>query len=176
MKTPDVDAAHRIDSMFDACYDTLRRIAGRSFRNERGAITLQPTAVVHEAYLRLTQRADTPWPDRVTFLAYAARVMRQILVDEARRRGARKRGGGGGRVTLDGAMLADAPRQPDVLDLDAALCRLERLDPRKAMIVQLRYFAGLGIEEVAAFLSLSVATVNRQWRSARAWLARELRR
>ncbi|MEM7585197.1 MAG: ECF-type sigma factor [Acidobacteriota bacterium] len=160
--------------MFDAAYCELRGVAERCFARERRGITLQPTALIHEAYLRISRHADFDAADRVTFLAYAARVMRQVMVDEARHRYADKRGGGSGRITLVDGMVAEHPQELDVLDLHDALSRLEKLDPRKGQIVLLRYFSALTIEEVASTLDISVATVNREWRSARAWLGREL--
>ena len=176
MQQAGVEGSRDVDEMFDATYAALRRVAGKCFQKERNGITLQPTAVVHETYLRLARQPQCPWPDRVTFLAYAARVMRQILVDEARRRKAKKRGGRAQRVTLVDDMLGVSSGRTAVLDVHQALERLEQLDTRKGIIVQMRFFAGLSIEDVAEVLSLSVATVNREWRSARAWLGRELGR
>ncbi len=163
-----------IDALFDQTYSALRRIAGKYFKSERNRVTLQPTAVVHETYMRLVEQPAFSCPDRLTFMAYAARVMRQVLVDEARSRQASKRGGEARRITLVDDMFAQAPHYPAVLDIHHALSRLERLDERKALIVQMRFFSGLSIEEVAQVLDLSVATVNRAWRAARAWLGREL--
>lgn len=174
MQQAGAESLRDIDGMFDATYVALRRVAGKCFQNERNGITLQPTAVVHETYLRLARQPQCPWPDRVTFLAYAARVMRQVLVDEARRRKAEKRGGRAQRVTLVDDMLGASSGRTAVLDVHQALGRLEQLDERKGIIVQMRFFAGLSIEDVAEVLALSVATVNREWRSARAWLGREL--
>ncbi len=174
MQQAGVEGPRDVDGMFDATYAALRRVAGKCFQKERNGITLQPTAVVHETYLRLARQPQCPWPDRVTFLAYAARVMRQVLVDEARRRKAKKRGGHAQRVTLVDDMLGASSGRAAVLDIHQALGRLEQLDARKGIIVQMRFFAGLSIEDVAEVLALSVATVNREWRSARAWLGREL--
>lgn len=153
-------------------YGELKRIARRHLRGERPAHTLQPTALVHEAYLRLSDRRGQ-FVDRVHFFAAAARAMRGVLVDHARARRAEKRGGGAVRLTLDDRDLA-APPPPDLLDLDNALTKLARFDARKARIVELRYFAGLSTEEIAAALEIGVATVGRDARRASAWLAAEL--
>jgi RNA polymerase sigma factor (TIGR02999 family) len=163
-----------LDALFDATYGALRRLAGKCFQNERGGITVQPTDLVHEAYVRLAAQPAFTGTDRLTFLGYAARIMRQVLVDEARRRSAHKRGGGAQRITLVDEHFVSEPPGPALLDLHDALSRLERIDRRKALIVQLRFFSGLSIEEVAELTGISVATVNRAWRAARAWLGREL--
>ncbi|MEM1203376.1 MAG: ECF-type sigma factor [Acidobacteriota bacterium] len=165
--------ADDLGRLFDATYDELRRVARRCFAGERQGVTLQPTAVVHEAYLRLSRHPEAHWHDRVSFLTFAARIMRQVLVDEARHRQAQKRGGGA-RITLVDGMGAESSRCLDVLVLHDALTRLEAIDERKGQIVLLRYFSAMGIAEVAEALGVSVATVNREWRGARAWLGREL--
>ncbi len=158
-------------------YDELRRLA-RSLMARRGqGQTLQPTALVHEAYLRVAGREHGSWEGRKHFFGAAARAMRDILVEEARRKGAIKRGGGRRRVglegtALEGAALALEPPREDMIELDQALCELERHDARKARIVMLRYFAGLSLAETAAVLDVSVATVDREWRYSRAWLLR----
>ncbi|HEY7169276.1 MAG TPA: ECF-type sigma factor [Vicinamibacterales bacterium] len=156
-----------------AVYNELRRLAAAYMRRERPGQSLQATALVHEAYLRLAG-AGTPWTDRQHFLGIAARSMRQILVERARARGAQKRWGGMNRVTLTETVAAAAHEDALLPALDEALARLETIDPEQAKIVELRYFAGLSIEETAAALGLSPATVKRRWTMARAWLFREL--
>lgn len=154
-------------------YDELRRIAGGYLRREQHRHTLQPTALVHEAYLRLVKPGDQPWTGRTHFLAIAALSMRQVLVDKARRRAAAKRGGAAQqRITLDDAMLAapDAGAGVDLVALDRALTELESRDAVQAKIVELRYFGGLTIEETAEAVHLSPATVKRHWTIARAFL------
>lgn len=158
-------------------YDELRRLAAGYVRRERRGQTLQPTALVHEAYLRLVKPGDQPWTGRTHFLAIAALSMRQVLVDKARRRAAAKRGGAAQqRITLDDAMLPvpNAGDGVDLVALDAALTELAALDPLQARIVELRYFGGMTVEETAAAVSLSPATVKRHWTLARAWLKRAL--
>jgi RNA polymerase sigma-70 factor (ECF subfamily) len=154
-------------------YHELRRLAAAYMRRERPGQSLQATALVHEAYLRLAG-AGTPWTDRQHFLGIAARSMRQILVERARARGAQKRWGGMNRVTLTETIAAASHEDALLPALDEALSRLEALDPEQAKIVELRYFAGLSIEETATALALSPATVKRRWTMARAWLFREL--
>ena len=156
-------------------HDELRRIARRALRGER-LRPLQTTELVNEAYLRLVGRQQADWQGRAHFLAVAARVMRHLLVDIARRRHAERHGGAVRQVTLDAGIPAPAlGASPEVLDLDAALSHLAELDPRKARIVELRYFAGMTLEETAEALSLSTMTVSREWAKARALLYRELR-
>ena len=157
-------------------YDELRRLAAGYLRRERKGQTLQPTALVHEAYLRLIGPGDRPWTGRTHFLAIAALSMRQVLVDRARRRAAAKRGGDAQRLTLDDTILAAAPAGDaiDLVALDDALTRLEALDPLQARIVELRYFGGLTVEETAAAVELSPATVKRHWTLARAFLKKAL--
>jgi RNA polymerase sigma factor (TIGR02999 family) len=157
-------------------YAELQRIARGALGGGAHA-TLQPTALVHSAFARLFGSQDGAgdgWNDRKHFFVVAAKAMRQVVVDHARRRGAVKRGGGRAAVTLDeGFVLADEPR-PELLDLDEALRELEAQDPRQARVVELRWFAGLEVTEVAAALDVSRATVERDWRFARAWLARRM--
>jgi len=159
-------------------YDELRRLAANYLRHERPGQTLQATALVHEAFVRLTAEKNHPWQNRTHFLAIAALSMRQILVQRARARSAAKRGGDPQRITLDDAALAELPNaQPagvDVLALDAALERLAALDPQQAKIVELRYFGGMTVDEVGESLDISPATVKRHWTIARAWLQKEL--
>jgi RNA polymerase sigma factor (TIGR02999 family) len=156
-------------------YDELRRLAERHFRRERVGHTLQPTAVVHEAYFRLVDQTRVTWKNRGHFFAVASQAMRRILVDYARARAADKRGGGEKRVTL---ASAEASREPsgevDLLALDEALTRLKVLDGAQAQIVELRFFGGLSIEETALALETSASSVKREFRSAKAWLYREL--
>lgn len=161
-------------------YDELRRLAANYLRREKPGQTLQATALVHEAFLRLSKEKKQPWNNRTHFLAIAALSMRQILVQRARARHAEKRGGEHAeRITLDDSMLAD--RSPEasaginVLELDAALDKLASLDPQQAKIVELRYFGGLTVEEASEVLDISPATVKRHWTLARAFLRKELR-
>jgi RNA polymerase sigma factor (TIGR02999 family) len=162
------------DELVPLVYSELRRQARRALRREGEGHTLQATALVHEAWLRLDGQYDARWESRTQFLAVAAQMMRRVLVDHARTRRALKRGGGGTQVTLGDAVHASAPDAVDVLALDDALARLAVMDPRKAQLVELRYFAGLSIPETAAALGVSLATVGREWAVARMWLRREL--
>jgi len=154
-------------------YDELRRLAAAYMRRERPGQTLQATALVHEAYLRLAG-AGTPWTDKRHFVGIAARSMRQILVERARARGAQKRWAGLDRVTMTDALAVAADAEGMLPALDEALTRLEQVDAEQARIVELRYFAGLSIEETADALGMSPATLKRRWALARAWLFREL--
>ena len=159
-------------------YDELRRLAANYLRHERPGQTLQATALVHEAFLNLSKQKNQPWQNRTHFLAIAALSMRQILVQRARARHAEKRGGGAEKITLDESVMADhAPSRQggvDVIELDTALEKLAALDPQQAKIVELRYFGGMTVEEVAEALEISPATVKRHWTVARAWLHKEL--
>lgn len=162
------------NSLMPLVYDELRRIAAGYIRRERPGQTLQATALVNEAFVRLAAEKARPFANRTHFLAIAALSMRQILVQRARARKAAKRGGAPERVTLDeGLMLGDAPNI-DILALDEALTRLAALDSGLARIVELRYFGGLTVEETAEAVGLSPATVKRQWAMARAWLKRTM--
>ena len=156
-------------------YDDLRRVARRRLRTERADHSLAPTALVHEAYVRLVDLRRMRWQNRAQFFAIAARLMRQILVDHARAHAAAKRGGVAWKVPLSEHVGTMMPREVDLLDLDAALERLATLDPRLGDLVVLRFFGGLTVEEAAAALARSPATVKRDWTRARAWLFRELR-
>ncbi len=156
-----------------AVYHELHRLAAAAMKRERRGQTLQATALVHEAYLRLAN-ANATWTDRGHFLGIAARAMRQILVDGARARGAQKRWAGLDRVTLTESLAGAAHGDAMLPALDEALTRLEQVDPEQARIVELRYFIGLSVDETADALSLSPATVKRRWSLARAWLFREL--
>jgi RNA polymerase sigma factor (TIGR02999 family) len=154
-------------------YNELRRLAGAYMRRERPGQTIQATALVHEAYLRLAN-AGSPWHDQRHFVGIAARSMRQILVERARARGAQKRWAALDRVSLSDSLAVAADEESMLPALDEAIERLERFDPELARLVDLRYFAGLSIEETADALGLSPATVKRRWALARAWLHREL--
>src|SRR5438034_1987705 len=154
-------------------YAELRRLAGAYMRRERRGQTLQATALVHEVCLRLAG-GGTPWQDERHFVGIAARSMRQILVERARARGAQKRWAGLDRVSLTESLVHAAAEDAMLPALDEALHRLEQIDPEQAKIIELRYFAGLGIEEAADALAMSPATLKRRWSLARAWLFREL--
>lgn len=162
------------DELLRLVYDPLRAIAERHLYREREGHTLQPTALVHELYLKLIGQRSVSWNDRNHFFAVAAQVMRRILVDHARRKNSEKRGGGLVAVTLDAALEVAAQTQIDVVALDAALEHLEVLYPQQAKLVELRFYGGLTIDETAAVLGISAATVSREWTMARAWLRREL--
>jgi RNA polymerase sigma factor (TIGR02999 family) len=163
-----------LDRLLPLVYDELRRIAARQLRHERAGHTLQPRALVHEAYLRLVEQRSVDWQNRAHFFGVAAGIVRRILVDHARRQAATKRGNGAQRVPLgEIAPTATVPEIP-VLALDHALARLERLDRGLAQIVELRAFSGLTIDEAAHVLKVSPSTAKREWRTARAWLTREL--
>ncbi len=155
-------------------YQELRQLAEACFRGQPVGHTLQPTALVHEAWIKLAEGSPGRWADRTHFLAVAATAMRQILVDHARGRAAQKRGGGCDRITLDESVVASPERDVDLLALDEALARLAEQDERKARVIELRFFAGLTIEETADALGVSPITVNRDWWLARAWIEREL--
>lgn len=161
------------DALAPLVYDELRRIAAGYMRRERPGQTLQPTALVNEAYIRLA-KAGTPWHDKRHFVGIAARSMRQILVERARARGAQKRWAGLNRVSLTDSLAIAADQETMLPALDEALTRLEAIDPEQARIVELRFFAGLSIEEAADALGISPATLKRRWSLARAWLFREL--
>lgn len=163
-----------LDRLLPLVYAELRNVARRHLRHERHGHTLQPTALVHEAYVRLVDQRKVDWRDRAHFFGVASQIMRRILVDHARRQNAEKRGDGVRPVSIDQAAEVTATREMDVLVLDGALVNLARVDPGLARIVELRAFAGLTIEEAAHVLNTSVSTVKREWRAARAWLTREL--
>jgi RNA polymerase sigma-70 factor, ECF subfamily len=164
-----------LEALMPLVYAELRRLAAHYLRGERAGQTLQPTALVHEAYLKLLKDRPERWQNRAHFCAIAAHAMRQILIERARARDALKRGGGQPRVTFDESLPAKTAEPPvDVIALDAALERLAALDPGQARIVELRFFGGLSIEEAAEAMGISPATVKRHWALARAWLAKEL--
>ena len=162
------------DRLVPLVHDELRRIARRFMGRERPGHTLQPTALVNEAYLRLIEVKRVRWQNRAHFFAMSARVMRRILVDAARARGNHKRGGGAHKVSLDEALLVARDGGPDLVALDDALQALETVHPRKSQVVELRFFGGLSLEETAEALHVSVDTVKRDWRFAKLWLLREL--
>jgi RNA polymerase sigma factor (TIGR02999 family) len=167
--------SHALDRLAPLVNDELRRIARRYMRRERPGHTLQATALVNEAYLRLVDVKRVHWQSRAHFFAMAARMMRRILVDHARARENGKRGGGIHKVSLDEtAVIATEPAQ-DLVGLDAALRRLQAAYPRKGQIVELRFFGGLSLEETAEAMHVSIDTVKRDWRFAKLWLLRELR-
>ena len=165
-----------VEQLVPLVYGELRRIAASYLRRERQAQTLQATALVHEAYLRLLKDQDLSFENRAHFLGIAARSMRQILVEHARGRDAAKRGGERRRITLDEKLAQEGPLDLDLLAVDEALERLAALDPQQAKIVELRFFGGLTNEEAAEALGVSPATTKRAWAVARAWLFRELTR
>ena len=163
-----------LDELLPLVYAELRRCAARSLRRERPAHTLQPTALVNEAYLRLVDQREPRWQNRAHFFAIAAQAMRRIVIDHARQHGRQKRGGGQERVALEAIERAGDPRSVDLRALDQALERLAALDARQARIVELRYFAGMSVDEVAEALAISPSTVAREWVHARAWLHQTL--
>lgn len=165
-----------LEDLLPAVYAELRRIAGRYLRHERPDHTLQPTALVHEAYVKLVDQRHARWQNRAQFFGVAAQLMRRILVDHARAHVAAKRGGGVSPVTLMDAAGASPARGVDVLALDEALTRLTGLYPDQGRLVELRFFGGLTIEETGEAMGLSPATVKRQWAVARAWLLHSLHR
>ena len=165
-----------VDELLPLVYDELRRIAGAYLRHERPEHTLQPTALVHEAYVRLAQLKRMEIESRAHLLSLGAQQMRRILVDHARARDADKRGGEFVRIELEDTLVGDSAPDEELLALDAALDGLSRTDPRLGRVVELRYFGGLTIDETAEALGVSHATVEREWAAARAWLRRALRR
>lgn len=164
-----------LQALIPLVYDELRRIAQHHLRQERSDHTLQSTALVHEAYLRLTKQGPANIAHRAHFLAVASQLMRQILVDHARGHRAAKRGGGL-KLELDEAISAQKPQNVDLIALDDALNELAQLDPQQGRIVELRFFGGLSIDETAEVVGISPTTVKREWATARAWLRREVRR
>jgi RNA polymerase sigma factor (TIGR02999 family) len=162
------------DELVPVVYRELRRRAGAYLRRERSDHTLQPTALVHEAYLRLTAQDRVAWQNRAHFFAMAAQMMRRVLIDHAREHQAAKRPAAHLKVLLDDGIGAAQPPTCELMMVDKALVELARIDPRQGQIVELRYFGGLSEQEVAVVLSLSRATVTREWQTARAWLYRRL--
>jgi RNA polymerase sigma factor (TIGR02999 family) len=165
---------HALDDLMPLVYRELRRQAAGYLRRERQNHTLQPTALVNEAFLKLVEQRDVRWQNRAHFFGVAAQAMRRILVDHARTHGRVKRGGPAPKVTLDDALIAVESRSIDLLALDEALERLSALDERQARVVELRFFGGLNVEETAEVLKISPATVKREWSMAKAWLHAEL--
>jgi RNA polymerase sigma factor (TIGR02999 family) len=164
------------DRLIPKVHHELQRIARRCMAGERAGHSLQATALVNEAYLRLVDVRRVQWQDRAHFLAMAARLMRRVLVDCARAKQYQKRGGGAVLVTFDEFAIAPAEPGHDLVSLDAALDSLAKVDERKSRVIELRFFGGLSVEETAAVLNVSVETVMRDWKMAKAWLLRELRR
>lgn len=169
----DEDALERLMPLV---YNELRKIAGQHLRHERRNHTLQTTALVHEAYLRLADQTDVRWQNRSHFFAIAAQAMRRILIDYARNQHAQKRGAGEQKVSLDDQMALTEENCTSLLVLDETLSKLSQMDPRQAKIVELRFFADFTLEEIAKFLEISTATVKRDWAVAKAWLYREMAR
>jgi RNA polymerase sigma-70 factor (ECF subfamily) len=163
-----------MEQLLPLVYDELRRIAGGYFRRERTDHTLQPTALVHEAYMKLVDQRSVQWENRGHFLGVAATLMRRILLDYARTHRAEKRGGGVQKVELDEGMAVTELRAVEMIDLDRALTELASMDPDQGRIVELRFFGGLSVEETAEVMKISPATVKRYWASAKAWLYREI--
>jgi RNA polymerase sigma factor (TIGR02999 family) len=163
-----------LDALVPVVYRELRRMAARYLRRERAEHTLQPTALVHEAFLKLIDQRDVRWQSRAHFFGVSARLMRRILVDHGRERAARKRGGGRHRIPIDDALAITASNQIDILAVDDALHRLASIDPDQVRLVELRFFAGLTIDETAEILGWSSGSVKREWTVAKAWLQREL--
>lgn len=163
-----------LEQLMPIVYDELRRLARQCMRRERAGHTLQTTALVNEAYLRLLGSSRVQWQDRTHFFAIAAQLMRRVLVDEARKRLNQKRGGEFTRIEIDAAQISSGPREFDLLALDQALDRLAEFAPRKSRVVELRFFGGLSIEETALALKVSTDIVKREWRTAKLWLLQEL--
>jgi RNA polymerase sigma factor (TIGR02999 family) len=163
-----------LDKLMPLVHVELRRLAHRYMSRERPGHTLQTTALVNEAYVRLVNRKDVHWQNRAHFFAIAAELMRTILVDHARSHAYAKRGGGAQKIELDEAMIVSQERAAEVVALDDVLKELAKIDPQQSRIVELRFFGGLTIEETAEVLALSPATIKREWSTARAWLYHEL--
>ncbi len=163
-----------LDELLPLVYDELRRLAAYQLKRERSDHTLQPTALVHEAYLRLIDQHSADWRNRAQFFGLAAEMMRRILVNHALAHQAEKRGGHETRISLDDALDVATSQEFDLVALDEALQRLAALDLQQSRIVELKFFAGLSIEEIAALLDLSPATIKREWRSAKAWLFQQI--
>ena len=166
--------ARAAESLLSIVYDELHRQAVRFFSRERSDHTLQPTALVNDVYLYLVNQPELSWKNRAQFFGIAAKMMRRLLVDHARARASEKRGGAAQRMTLPEGLLAAPQRDVNLLALDEALSRLEALDPEKSRMVELRFFSGLSVEETASVMAVSPRTIDRQWRTAKAWLHREL--
>lgn len=159
-----------LDELFPLIYDELKRVAANKLKNERSDHTLQPTALVHEAYLRLIEQNSVDWNNRVQFFGLAAEMMRRILTNHAVARNADKRGGAHLKIELDEAVVFATGRGVDLIALDEALTELGAVDPKQAQIVELRFYTGLKVDEIATLLDISDSTVKREWRLAKAWL------
>jgi RNA polymerase sigma-70 factor, ECF subfamily len=159
-----------LDALMGAIYDDMRRLAASHMRRERDQHTLQPTALVHEAYVKLVDQRSTDWRDRLHFFAVASRIIRRILIDHARERQAEKRGGSGAAMELGDQDVAAPGRSVDLIALDEALVDLAALDEQQAKVVELRYFGGCTIDEIAELLKVGRRTVDRDWQAAKAWL------
>lgn len=165
-----------LDALTPVVYDELRKLAHRYLMRERHDHTLQSTALVHEAYMRLIDQKNVQWQNRAHFFGVAAQMIRRILCDHARAHQTAKRGGGAAKLSLDEALAVPGGRDLNIVALDEALRQLEELDPKQSRIIELRFFTGLSIEETAEVMGISPATVKREWTTARAWLFRELQR
>lgn len=165
-----------LNKLIPLVYDELHKLASRYLRRERPDHTLQTTALVHEAYLKLVDQKDANWQNRVQFFAVASQLMRRILVDYARRHRASKRGGSYYKVTLDEGLVSSGERDAELLALNQALERLASIDPQQSRVVELRIFGGLTLEETAQALDISPRTVRREWSIAKAWLRREIKK
>jgi RNA polymerase sigma-70 factor, ECF subfamily len=176
LPSPGGDSKEALAEWMSFLYSELRRLASYYLRQERGNHTLQATALVHEAYLRLIDQKEVQWENRNQVMGVAAQLMRRVLLDYSRSHQAEKRGGNVNKVYLQEAAVASDSLPADVVALDEALVRLAEFDPQQARLVELRFFGGLSIEETAGVLGISPATVKRNWNVAKAWLARELRR
>jgi RNA polymerase sigma factor (TIGR02999 family) len=163
-----------LDRLVPLVYAELHRMARRQMRNERPGNTLQTTALVNQAYLRLVDAKNAVWNDRTHFFAVSAQVMRRILVDAARSRASAKRGGPAPRLNLDEDLDMSPQRAHELIDLDDSLQALQQMDPRKARVIELRFFGGLSVEETASVLKISPQSVMRDWKLAKAWLQREM--
>ena len=175
LKAIDSGDAQAAGELLPLVYDELRKLAAQRMAGESPDHTLGPTALVHEAYIRLVGKEDPGWQNRGHFFAAAAEAMRRILIDRARRRGSRKRAGDRERQDLHESQLVAPEASDDILELDEALVRLQQIQPQAAQVVQLRYFAGLSVPEIAMMIGVSPRTVDRQWAYARAWIHQELR-
>jgi RNA polymerase sigma-70 factor (ECF subfamily) len=165
-----------LDELLPLVYEELRRLAGAYMSRERGNHTLQPTALVHEAYMRLIDQKSVDWQNRAHFFGLAAQMMRRILITHAQTRRSEKRGGRVERLSLDDAVSFFEERDVNLVALDEALSRMEAFDPQQSRVVELRFFGGLSVEETAEVMNISPATVKRDWSDAKLWLKRELSR
>ena len=163
-----------VDKLFPIVYAQLRQVAANLIRNERPDHTLQPTALVHEAYLKLINQADVHWDSRVQFFAFSARVMRNILVDHARTKLREKRGGNFQKISLDELVSASNEKSKELIVLDEALTELAKFDERKSRIIELRYFGGLSLDDIKDVMKISIATIRREMRFAEAWLYKKV--